>query len=190
MVTTRRTLCGMQSCVPEYGVSCSAVQRVGRISHSTRVVAGQSPRVEQSRHDSIESVALHGLFLHTEGNSKESSDVETTAGNTAVFAVTLSQASTSAVTVNFDNSDGSAHAGTDYKAVSGVLTFSPGTRAQSISVTIYPDTTAKPMREIAMWSLSRDQEDPAGALSYAEDNSSSLVQTPFEFSDIFNAFTG
>jgi hypothetical protein len=44
--------------------------------------------------------------------------------------------------------------------------------------------------EIAMWSLGRDQEDPAGALSYAEDNSSSLVQTPFEFSDIFNAFTG
>ena len=46
------------------------------------------------------------------------------------------------------------------------------------------------MGEIAMWSLTRDQEDPAGALSYAESTSSSLVQTPFEFSDIFNAFTG
>jgi len=44
--------------------------------------------------------------------------------------------------------------------------------------------------EIAFWSLSRDQEDPQGALSYAEDNSSSLVQTPYEFSDILNAFTG
>ena len=43
--------------------------------------------------------------------------------------------------------------------------------------------------ELAMWSLGRDQEDPAGALTYAEDDSSSLVQTPFEFSDIFNAFT-
>jgi hypothetical protein len=43
--------------------------------------------------------------------------------------------------------------------------------------------------EIAMWSLARDVEDPAGALTYAEDDSSSLVQTPFEFSDIFNAFT-
>jgi hypothetical protein len=31
--------------------------------------------------------------------------------------------------------------------------------------------------EIAMWSLGRDQEDAHGALSYAEDNSSSLVQT-------------
>jgi hypothetical protein len=46
------------------------------------------------------------------------------------------------------------------------------------------------MGEIAMWSLARDQEDPAGALTYAEDDSSSLVQTPFEFSDIFNAYTG
>jgi hypothetical protein len=46
------------------------------------------------------------------------------------------------------------------------------------------------MGEIAMWSLGRDQEDPAGALTYAEDSSSSLVQTPFEFSDIFNAYTG
>ncbi len=43
--------------------------------------------------------------------------------------------------------------------------------------------------ELSMWSLGRDQEDPKGALSYAEDDSSSIVQTPFEFSDIFNAFT-
>ena len=46
------------------------------------------------------------------------------------------------------------------------------------------------MGEISMWSLGRDQQDAAGALTYAEDNSSSLVQTPFEFSDIVNAFTG
>ena len=45
------------------------------------------------------------------------------------------------------------------------------------------------LAEVSMWSLARDQEDPAGALKYAEDDSSSLVQTPFEFSDIFNAFT-
>ncbi len=45
------------------------------------------------------------------------------------------------------------------------------------------------MGEISMWSLARDQEDPKGALSYAEDDSSSIVQSPFEFSDIFNAYT-
>jgi len=46
------------------------------------------------------------------------------------------------------------------------------------------------MGEIAMWSLTRDQEDPAGALTYSEDDSSSIVQSAFEFSDIFHAFTG
>ena len=35
-------------------------------------------------------------------------------------------------------------AGTNYKAVSGTLTFSPGTLSQTISVPIDPDTTAKP----------------------------------------------
>jgi hypothetical protein len=31
---------------------------------------------------------------------------------------------------------------------------------------------------------------PTGALTYAEDDSSSIVQTPFKFSDILNVFTG
>ena len=66
------------------------------------------------------------------------------AGNTAVFAVSLSQPSTSTVTVNYATADGTAHSGTDYKAASGVLTFSPGIVSQSITVAINPDTTAKP----------------------------------------------
>ena len=46
------------------------------------------------------------------------------------------------------------------------------------------------MGEISMWSLGRDQENPAGALKCSEDDTSSLVQTPYEFSDIFNAYPG
>ena len=65
------------------------------------------------------------------------------AGTTAIFTVTLSQASTKTVTVKYATANGTAVAGTDYKATSGTLTFSPGTLAQSISVTINPDTTAK-----------------------------------------------
>ena len=42
---------------------------------------------------------------------------------------------------------------------------------------------------LAIWSLTRDKEDPAGALSYASATSSSIVQTPFAFSDIFQTFT-
>ena len=66
-----------------------------------------------------------------------------TSGTTAVFTVTLSQAATKAVTVKYTTADGTAHAGTDYTTASGTLTFSPGALAQSISVTIKPDTTAK-----------------------------------------------
>jgi hypothetical protein len=67
-----------------------------------------------------------------------------TAGTTAVFTVSLSQAATSAVTVKYATANGTAVAGTDYTAESGTLTFSPGTVYQSISVPISPDTTAKP----------------------------------------------
>ena len=43
---------------------------------------------------------------------------------------------------------------------------------------------------LSMWSLARDRQDPRGALNYASYDSSSIVQSPFEFSDIFGAFNG
>jgi hypothetical protein len=42
---------------------------------------------------------------------------------------------------------------------------------------------------LSMWSLNRDQQDPAGALTYATDDSSSILQQPGQFSSIFEAFT-
>ncbi len=48
----------------------------------------------------------------------------------------------------------------------------------------------KGLGEIAMWSLNRDQADPSGkAVSYVDDTSSSIVQTPYQFSKILEAFT-
>ena len=41
------------------------------------------------------------------------------------------------------------------------------------------------MGRISMWSLSRDMEDPNGALGYVEDHSSSIVQQPYAFSTTF-----
>lgn len=41
---------------------------------------------------------------------------------------------------------------------------------------------------ISMWSLNRDQEAPQGTLSYVSNSSSSIVQTPYEFSNIFETF--
>ncbi len=69
---------------------------------------------------------------------------DATSGATAVLTVALSQKSTSVVTVHYATADATAHAGTDYKAISGTLTFSPGVVSQTISVAINPDTTAKP----------------------------------------------
>lgn len=44
----------------------------------------------------------------------------------------------------------------------------------------------KGIGELAMWSLNRDQSNPRGAINYVEPTSSSIVQTPFEFSHILD----
>lgn len=92
------------------------------------------------------SYVLNGVVLGAGAPSLNISSVSVndgSAGTTADFTVTLSQASSKTVTVNYATADGTAHAGTDYEAASGTLTFSPGTLSQSLSVTINPDTTAK-----------------------------------------------
>ncbi|MBV9495282.1 MAG: right-handed parallel beta-helix repeat-containing protein, partial [Acidobacteria bacterium] len=60
------------------------------------------------------------------------------------FTVTLSAPSEQTVTVNYATANGTAIAGSDYTATSGVLTFSPGTTSQTINVPISGDTIAEP----------------------------------------------
>ncbi len=48
----------------------------------------------------------------------------------------------------------------------------------------------KGIGRLSFWDLNRDQEDPAGALTYVDVNSSSLVQTPLEFALLFQGITG
>src|SRR5262249_47432543 len=71
-------------------------------------------------------------------------DVSITEGNTgtsnATFTVSLSAASTQAVTVNYATAGGTATSGTDFTAVSGTLTFPAGTTTQPIQVPIVGDT--------------------------------------------------
>jgi uncharacterized repeat protein (TIGR01451 family) len=62
----------------------------------------------------------------------------------AVFAVNLSGASGQTVTVNYYTSDGTATAGSDYLATSGLLTFSPGQTSQTIVVKVVGDTVTEP----------------------------------------------
>lgn len=65
---------------------------------------------------------------------------------TETFTVTLDPASANTVTVNYATSNGSAAAGTDYSAKSGVLTFAPGVTTQTVGVTITGIATSTPNR--------------------------------------------
>lgn len=56
---------------------------------------------------------------------------------TASFAVTLSVALTEPVDVAWSTKDGTAKAGIDYEAASGVVTFLPGETEKQIQVTVY-----------------------------------------------------
>jgi hypothetical protein len=56
--------------------------------------------------------------------------------NEAVFTVTNTTASTLPLTVNYATADGTAHAGTNYTATSGTLTFAPGWTTGTIDVPI------------------------------------------------------
>jgi hypothetical protein len=76
-------------------------------------------------------------------------DVSVSEGNdgttSAVFTVTLSQASSQTVTVNYATADGSAMtADNDYVGKSGTLTFAPGQTSQTVSVTVNGDYKAEP----------------------------------------------
>jgi hypothetical protein len=70
----------------------------------------------------------------TEGNS---------GGKSLAFVVTLSAASSSAVTVNYATADGTATAGSDYVAQSGTLSFAAGQTSKAITITISGDTTVE-----------------------------------------------
>lgn len=54
--------------------------------------------------------------------------------------VTLSKASSETITVQYTTADGSAHAGSDYAATSGTITFAPGQTSQEIMTHISGDT--------------------------------------------------
>jgi hypothetical protein len=65
-------------------------------------------------------------------------------GTDAVFTVTLSPPSDAFVTVSYATADGTATAGSDYVARTGVLTFLPGETTRTVTVTIFGDATFEP----------------------------------------------
>ena len=66
--------------------------------------------------------------------------VEEAAGAVLAFAVTLSRSASSPITIHYATSDGSATAGADYTAASGILTIESGSSSGSIEVTVLDDS--------------------------------------------------
>lgn len=84
--------------------------------------------------DNVPSVSIDDVS-HLEGNS---------GSNSYTFTVTLSAASSKKVTVNFATANGSATAGSDYAAKSGILTFNPGQTSKTVTVVVKGDTLVEP----------------------------------------------
>ena len=63
--------------------------------------------------------------------------------STAAFAVTLSQASASPVTVDYATANGSATAGADYVAGSGTVTFAAGELSKTVGIGVVGDSAVE-----------------------------------------------
>ena len=88
--------------------------------------------------------AAQGTITDNDTVSISVANAAVTEGNSgtlnAVFGVTLSAASSQAVTVSYATADGSATAPADYQTTSGTLTFDPGVTALQILVPVVGDT--------------------------------------------------
>lgn len=74
----------------------------------------------------------------------DASAVQPTSGTVNMaFSVTLAQAVTGTVTINYATADGNARAGVDYQATSGTLTFSPGQTTKTITVAVLGTTLSQ-----------------------------------------------
>jgi Calx-beta domain/PASTA domain len=68
----------------------------------------------------------------------------------AVFTVTLSTSASQTITANFATADGTAVAGTDYTATSGVVTFAPGETSKTIAVPVVGNTVFESTETFAL----------------------------------------
>ena len=74
------------------------------------------------------------------GISVADARVEEGDGALLAFVVTLSRAASGTVTVDYATADGSAHAGVDYRAASGTLTFRAGESSKTVEVAVFDDS--------------------------------------------------
>ncbi len=77
-------------------------------------------------------------------------DTSTREGTGATFTVTLAGTTLQTVTVRFNTADGTAKAGSDYSARTGSLSFAPGEKTKTITVTVLDDADSEPVEEFAV----------------------------------------
>ena len=91
----------------------------------------------------------------------------------AIFTVTLSAASSQHVTVNYESSNGTANAGSDYTGVSGTVTIFAGRTTQAFNVPVLVDTLDE-APETATMTLSNPSNatisDATGTLTIDDDD--------------------
>ena len=131
----------------------------GRVRGAERVVKGENRRwrikVRPSSNDDVSITLAAGAVSTAAGRplsntvsagvagpvgvSVADARVEEGAGAVLAFAVTLSRAASSAFSVDYATSDGSARAGEDYTAASGTLSFQAGESSRTVEVAVLDD---------------------------------------------------
>ena len=100
---------------------------------------GTTETVESAATDPVGGAPLPALSIG------DASVAEGDSGSTTLnFTVTLDSAATATVTVEWETSDDTATAGTDYTAGSGTLTFGAGDLSRTVSVTVAGDEVDEP----------------------------------------------
>ncbi|MFT8247390.1 Calx-beta domain-containing protein, partial [Roseomonas sp. BN140053] len=113
----------------------------GAIYNGTTIAYGASGNVYPAHQFSVQDLsALPGTLSVADAGAAEGNS-----GTAALsFAVSLSQASSTPVTVRWDTLTGTAAVGTDFGAAGGVLTFAPGQTTASVAVNLLGDTMYEP----------------------------------------------
>ena len=99
----------------------------------------------------VYGIDLAQLCLRPEIAADDATIVEPALGTEVVHVpVRLSSEMEDAVTVDYATADGTAHAGEDYVATSGTLTFAPHERLKTVDVTINSDVLAEPAETFSL----------------------------------------
>ena len=138
-----------------------------------------------------------GTFTITDDDTPSLSinDVSTSDESNAAtnMTVTLSEASTKTVTVDFATSNGTATAGSDYTATNNTLTFSAGETSKTIPVTVLSDTLDEANETVTMTLSSATNatiSDATGTFTITDDdNTPSLSINDVSTSDESNTAT-